>query len=195
LKHHFSEKDPDMKKLTNNNDTRNVAMLGHLAGMLDYSLARYLLNARPWARRPYLLLSAVARRLASEHEHYAGEIVRLLHARRHNVNSHTYPIEFTYYNDLSLEHLAPRLLDHQNRLINFANALSTELSGDYEVKRILKKLLASLRKYGSLLQELLSPHRLAPPMSHDDTAVIKTAGRAPDRAGRNARSMDSMIAA
>ena len=184
-----------MKKLTNNYDTRNVAMLGHLAGMLDYSLARYLLNARPWVRRPYLLLGAVARRLATEHEHYAGEVVRLLHARGHNVNSHTYPMEFTYYNDLSLEHLAPRLLDHQHRLINFADAVSTELSGDYEVKRILKKLLASLRKYGSLLQELLSPHRLAPRTSDDDTAVIKTAGRAPDRAGRNARSMDSLTAA
>jgi hypothetical protein len=195
LKHHFSEKDPDMKKLTNNNDTRNVAMLGHLAGMLDYSLARYLLNARPWVRRPYLLLGAVARRLATEHEHYAGEVVRLLHARGHNVNSHTYPMEFTYYNDLSLEHLAPRLLDHQHRLINFADAVSTELSGDYEVKRILKKLLASLRKYGSLLQELLSPHRLAPPTSNDDTAVIKTAGRASDRAVRNARSMESQTAA
>jgi hypothetical protein len=104
-------------------------------------------------------------------------------------------MEFTYYNDLSLEHLAPRLLDHQHRLINFTDAVSTELSGDYEVKRILKKLLTSLRKYGSLLQELLSPHRLAPPISDDDTAVIKTAGGASDRAGRNARSMESQTAA
>src|SRR4029079_11702215 len=171
-------------------------MLTHLSEMLDCSLARYLVNARPWVRRPYLLLGAVARRLATEHEHYAGEVVRLLHARGHNVNSHTYPMEFTYYNDLSLEHLAPRLLDHQHRLINFADAVSTEVSGDYEVKRILNKLLASLRRYGSLLQELLSPHRLAPPGSDDDTAVIKSADRAFDRAvGRNARSMESQTAA
>jgi len=185
-----------MKKLTNNKDARNLAMLSQLAGMLDYSLARYLLNARPWVRRPYLLLGAIARRLAIEHEHYAGEIVRLLHARSHNVNSHTYPMEFTYYNHLSLEYLAPRLLDHQHRLITFANAASTELSGDYEVERILKKLLASLRKYGSLLQELLSPHRLAPPTSGEDRAAGKTSGRAPDLAdGRDARSMESQTAA
>ena len=150
-----------MTKLTNNKDTRNLAMLSQLTGMLDRSLARYLVNARPWRRRPYLLLGAIARRLAIEHEHYAGELIRLLHARGHNVNSHTYPMEFTYYNNLSLEHLAPRLLDHQHRLINFADAVSTELSDDYEVKRILKKLLASLRRYESLLQKLLSPHRLA----------------------------------
>ena len=185
-----------MKKLNNNYDTGNVAVLSQLAGMLDCSLARYLVNARPWVRRPYLLLGAVARRVAVEHEHYAGEMVRLLHARGHNLTSHTYPMEFTYYNDLSLEHLAPRLLDHQHRLISFADAVSTELSGDYEVTRILKKLLASLRKYGSLLQELLSPHRLAPPQSYDDRAVGKTAGRAIDRAERRtARSMESQTAA
>jgi hypothetical protein len=195
LKYHFSEKDPDMKKLANDNNTRNVAMLSRLAGMLDCSLAGYLLNARPWVRRPHLLLGAVARRLATEHEYYAGEIVRLLHARGHNVNSHTYPMEFTYYNDLSLEHLAPRLLDHQRRLINFTDALSTELSGDYEAKRILKKLLASLRKYGSLLQELLSPQRLAARTSEDDTAVINAVARAPDRTGRKTRSRGSLTAA
>src|SRR6476659_9889371 len=131
----FFERDSTMKKLTNKYDARHVAMLSQLAGLLDCSLARYLVNARPWVRRPYLLLGAVARRLATEHEHYAGEVVRLLHARGHNVNSHTYPMEFTYYNNLSLEHLAPRLLDDQHRLINFADAVSTELSGDYEVKR------------------------------------------------------------
>jgi hypothetical protein len=156
-----------MKKLTNSIDARNLEMLSQLAGMLDYSLARYLLNARPWVRRPYLLLGAIARRLAIEHEHYAGEIVRLLHARSHNVHSHAYPMEFTYYNDLSLEYLAPRLLEHQHRLINFANAASKGLKGDYEVQHILGKLFTSLRKYGSLLEELLAPHRLAPPKSSD----------------------------
>jgi hypothetical protein len=61
-------------------------------------------------------------------------------------------MEFTYYNDLSLEFLAPRLLDHQRRLINFANAASEELKGDYEARRILGNLLASLRTYGALVR-------------------------------------------
>ena len=106
------------------------------------------MNARPWRRRPYLLLGAIARRLAIEHEHYAGEIIRLLHARGHNVNSHTYPMEFTYYNNLSLEYLAPRLLDHQHRLINFANAASKGLKGDYEVRaspRKVARIVAQIR--------------------------------------------------
>jgi hypothetical protein len=142
-------------------------MLSQLAGLLDCSLARYLSNARPWCRRPYLLLGALVRRLAFEHEQYTGEIARLLHARRHTVNSHTFPMEFTYYNDLSLEFLAPRLLDHQRRLIKFANAASEELTGDYEAQRLIANLRASLRQYGALLEELLAPHRLAPAPSHE----------------------------
>jgi hypothetical protein len=105
-------------------------------------------------------------------------------------------MEFTYYNDLSLEHLAPRLLDHQHRLISLANAVSRELRGDYEVQRILRKLLASLRKYGSLLEELLAPHRLSLPKSGEDTQAVKMAGRIPLRVeGRNTRSIKSQTAA
>jgi hypothetical protein len=150
-----------MTKLKNNLDLRHAAMLNNLFELLDRSLARYLINARPWSRRPYLLLGAIARRLATEHEYYAGELARLLHHRGENVKSHTYPMEFTYYNYLSLEHLAPRLLDHQNRLIDEAHAALDELPDDYEARRVIGKLVRSLRKYGSLLAELLAPHRLA----------------------------------
>jgi hypothetical protein len=185
-----------MKKPTGNNNTRKFAMLSQLVGLLDRSLASYLLSSRPWARRPYLLLGAVARRLAVEHEHYAGEIARLLHGRGQDLNSHTFPMEFTYYNDLSLEHLAPRLLDHQHRLISFANAVSRELRGDYEVQRILRKLLASLRKYGSLLEELLAPHRFSLPKSGEDSQAAKTARGISLRVeARNARSIESQTAA
>jgi hypothetical protein len=94
-----------------------LAMLGELASMLDCSLSRYLSNARPWCRRPYLLVGAVTRRLAHEHERYARSLVRLLHVRRYRVGAYTFPIECTYYNDLSLEWLAPRVLDDQKRLV------------------------------------------------------------------------------
>jgi hypothetical protein len=185
-----------MKKLTNNKPVRSLAMLTQLAGLLDCSLARYLSNVRPWCRRPYLLLGALVRRLAFEHEHYAGEIVRLLHARRHTMNSHTFPMEFTYYNDLSLEFLAPRLLDHQHRLITFANAVSEELKGDYEAQRLLGNLLASLRKYGALLEELLAPHRLAPATSHEVMPAAEIAGHSAIQATQEkVRAFESQTAA
>lgn len=184
-----------MKKTMNMRDLRSVAVLNELFGLLDCSLARYLVNARPWCRRPYLLLGAIARRLAVEHEYYAGEVARLLHRRKENVNSNTYPMEFTYYNDLSLEYLAPRLLDHQNHLIDVANAASDTLSDDREARRITGKLVKSLRKYGSLLAELLDPHRLAP-LAEKPRPAAKTADRAPTTtATRNGWHTESQAAA
>lgn len=168
-----------MKRCTNIGDSRKLVILSQLAGMLDRSLARYLLDARPWSRRPYLLLGAVAKRLADEHGCYAGKIVRLLHARGHNVPNDTYPMEFTYYNDLSLDYLAPRLLEHQRCLIGFAYTASSELVADSEVRRLLEKLLISLRKYGALLDELLASHQPAPPSSGYNNRPAATSGRGP----------------
>jgi hypothetical protein len=110
--------------------------------------------------------------LAREHERFAGAILRLLHARSHHVNAWTFPMEFTYYNDLSLEYLAPKVLDEQLRLIATAKSAAGSLSGggDHEAQRLVEKLLASLREYTSILQELLAPHRLAPlSLSSDGT--------------------------
>jgi hypothetical protein len=165
---------------------RNLAILSQLAGMLDCSLARYLSNARPWCRQPYVLLGAVTRRLAHEQERYAGAIVQLLHARGHNVNSHTFPLEFTYYNDLSLEYLAPKVLDDQRRLIALAKAVVSELAGehDYEAQRVIEELLASLREYAAILEELLAPHRIAPSIPREWVAADKIPSGSLQRAKR-----------
>jgi starvation-inducible DNA-binding protein len=50
----------------------SVAILNRFVRKLDCSLARYLSYARPWARRPYILLDALARRLSREHEPFAA---------------------------------------------------------------------------------------------------------------------------
>jgi hypothetical protein len=177
------EEEYDMKKLINTRAPQSKAILNELFCLLDCSLARYLANARPWCRRPYLLLGAVARGLAIEHEHYAGAIARLLHERREDVNCRAYPMEFTYYNDLSLEYLAPRLLEHQSRLIDIASAASEKLSDDYEARHIAEKLVKSLRKYAVLLAELLAPQRLAPV-----TEKRRLPGAAATRSGSPAES-------
>src|SRR6476661_2513545 len=95
----------------------SVEVLNRLHALLDCSLARYLSYARPWARRRYLLLDAVARRMSYEHEIFARRIARLIYDRRGTLQSRVFPMDFTAYNDLSLEFLAPRLLEHQRALV------------------------------------------------------------------------------
>jgi hypothetical protein len=185
-----------MKKSRHDN-VLNLTILIQLAGMLDCSLARYLSNARPWCRHPYLLLGAVTRRLAHEHERFAGAIVGLLHARGHNVNSRTFPMEFTYYNDLSLEFLAPKVLDDLRRMIALAKAIAGELAqdGDYEAQRLIEDLLASLREYAAILEELLAPHRLAPPTPRERAAADNSPSALQRVAHSNALATETQTAA
>lgn len=150
------------------NPVRSVKVLNRLLSMLDCSLARYLSHARPWARRPYMLLDALARRLSYEHEVFAEKFAQLIAARRGTVDSCAFPMDFTYYNDLSLEYLAPKLLKHQRALIDLAEECAAELAHDPEANRLAKKLIASLRQYAGLLEELLVPHRRSAPLVEED---------------------------
>jgi hypothetical protein len=170
------------------NPERSVKVLNRLFAKLDCSLARYLSHARPWARRPYMLLDALARRLNYEHEASAGEIARLIAARRGAVDSCVFPVDFTYYNDLSLEFLGPKLLEHERALIGLAQECVEELAHDPEANRLVKKLIASLRRYAGLLEELLAPHRLSAPVIEEERAMslyrAATASTLSKRGGR-----------
>jgi hypothetical protein len=76
-------------------------------------------------------------------------------------------MDFTSYNDLSLEFLAPRLLEHQRALVVTAEETAKQLDVDPEARRVVNKIVASLRRYAELLQELLSPNRVALPPTND----------------------------
>jgi hypothetical protein len=146
-------------------NVHNQQVLLQLYGMLHCSLARYLASARPWSRRSYSLLMAVSRKLASEHQHFADEIARNLESRRQMTSSSIFPVEFTYYNDVAVEHLAPVLLQHQRHLIGAATTALGLLGLDREMRQVLTKLVASLRKYADILEELLM--RSSEKQSHD----------------------------
>jgi hypothetical protein len=95
-------------------------------------------------------------------------------------------MEFTYYNDLSLEYLAPKVLDDQRRLIELAKAVVSELAGadDNEAQRLIEELVASLREYAAVLEELLAPHRIAPAIPRERVAADKVPSGSLQRAKR-----------
>ena len=95
----------------------SVEVLNRLLALLDCSLARICRLPGHGCDGAYLLLDAVARRMSYEHEIFARRIARLISDRRGMVQSCVFPMGFTSYNDLSLEFLAPRLLEHQRALV------------------------------------------------------------------------------
>jgi hypothetical protein len=163
---------------TNINHKNSVAILNELFARLDCSMARYLSCARPWVRRPNMLLDALVRRMSYEHEILASNIARLIHDRCGAVRSCVFPMGFTSYNDLSLEYLAPRLLDHERALIASAEEYAERLKGDPEARRVVGKIVASLRRYATVLAELLAPIRVAPPAATEEDGASSLRGTA-----------------
>ena len=141
-----------------------MAILNRLVEMLDCSLARYLSYARPWARRPYMLLDALARRLSYEHESFARKYCA---ANCCAIGAQSLRACFRWTlrptTTCRLEYLAPRLLEHQQALVASAQRCAGELAHDPEARRLVNKLEASLREYAGLLGELLAltPNRIA----------------------------------
>jgi hypothetical protein len=153
---------------SNSTTADSFAILNSLFGMLNCSLARYLSYARPKVRRRYVLVDAVTRRLSREHDSFAAQIAQLIDTRRGIVRSCVFPLEFTHYNDLALEYLAPRLLEQQHLLIASAEECVNELSHDTEAQELVNLLVSSLRQYAALLLELLSQHGLVATHSSKD---------------------------
>jgi hypothetical protein len=118
-----------------------------------------------------MLLDALVRRMSYEHEIFASNIARLIHDRRGSVRSCVFPMDFTSYNDLSLEYLAPRLLDHERALIASAEEYAERLKEDPEARRVVGKIVASLRRYAAVLDELLTPTLVAPPAAANEEDI------------------------
>jgi hypothetical protein len=161
----------------NINNENSVAILNELFARLDCSMARYLSYARPWVQRPNTLLDALVGRMSYEYEIFTRKIARLIYDRRGAVRSCVFPMGFTSYNDLSLEYLAPRLLEQERALIVSAEEYGERLNEDREAEHVVGRIVASLRRYAVLLADLLAPARVAPPTAADEDGVRR--GKAP----------------
>jgi hypothetical protein len=142
-----------------------------------------------------LLLDAVARRLSYEHEIFAGNLARLIYDRRGAVHSCVFPMEYTSYNDVSLEYLAPRLLEQQHALTAAAEHAAEQLDDDPDARRVVSRIATSLQRYAALLAELLAPYRAAPPLpSEGDTTSLHNRPPSPVRSKRS-EQLESQTAA
>jgi hypothetical protein len=142
-------------------------------------MARYLSYGRPWVKRPNALLDALVRRMSYEHEIFARKIARLIYDRRGAVRSCVFPMAFASYNDLSLEYLAPKLLDEERTLIVSAEEYAERLNDDAEAARGVGKIVASLGRFAGLLADLLAPARVAPKATAEEECVSSLRGKVP----------------
>lgn len=113
----------------------------------QYSLANYLLYAPPWVPPGRERAWEEVRRIAEAQLANAVRIGRLLVRRHGYAEPGLFPVEFTQDNDVSLDYLVPRLVEHQQSLVADIERALGELGRDEEARRMVQTVLDGERKH------------------------------------------------
>lgn len=132
-------------------------VLNRLLAVFQYSLASYLHYARPWTQPGNARLLEVVRQITADHAAHARRIGGLILKRRGKIERSLFPTRFTAYNDLSLDYLARRLVEHERELIEEITRSVACLGDDPEAKQLVEAIFASEKQHLRTLTELVSP--------------------------------------
>jgi hypothetical protein len=133
--------------------------LNRLLAITRYSLASYLTHAPAWTCRGEEALLEAARGVAAGQQAGALRIGRLLVRRHGHAESGRFPMRFAEYNDLALDYLAQRLLEHERGMIDEIGHCAEQLAGDPEAEGLAEEVLTEEKHHLGLLTRLALPGR------------------------------------
>jgi hypothetical protein len=137
--------------------------LNHVLNLQRFSLANYLRFARPWTQEPDHLLLTVVFGIAQAQQENATRIGELLIQRHASVRPGTFPISFTGLNDLSVRHVAPRVVEDLQRTIHDLGWCVEALPDDEAARRIVQAILRDEERHLQILRdELHHAQQIAP---------------------------------
>jgi hypothetical protein len=146
-----------------NNQDREISCpesqvaLNRLLEIEQFSLANYLLNARPWTHPGDEPLLDTVRRIAEDQRNQAIRIGQLLVDRNGYIERNQFPMEFVDYNDLALDYLMQRVIEDQQQLINEVAAGREQLADDPEARQLADEILANEKQHLEMLTRVTIP--------------------------------------
>jgi hypothetical protein len=145
-----------MNEIRTETHPESKPVLNRLLALEQYSLANYLLYAPPWVPPGREHAWEQVRRIAEGQRANALQLGRLLVRRYGYAASGLFPVEFTRYNDLSLEYLVPRLIEYQGGLIDEIARCAWPLAQDEEARQLVERVLEVEKKHLDMLLGLVS---------------------------------------
>ena len=140
-----------------NNDPRSIEILNQILQIEEYSLANYLMDARPWMRDGDEPLAATIARLYEDRLESAKKISHLIVDRDGYIQPGSYPLDYTGLNDVSLDYLYPLLVDQQERIVARLEELTEQLRNDPEAYALAQEILGNERGHLENLREISQP--------------------------------------
>jgi hypothetical protein len=123
--------------------SRSRRVLQRLMAIEEYSLANYVLQSSVWTRPEDNPLLRAIHRIARKQQAQAARVGRLLARRYGFVESGQFPLHFTALNDLSLDYVAQKLIEHQRSMIDEIESCDHQLQDDPEARHLTEEILAS----------------------------------------------------
>jgi hypothetical protein len=137
-------------------DAAALKVLNRLLILFQYSLASYLRYADPWTQSGKVRLLELVRQLTADHQAYVVRIGQLILKRRGTIERGQFSMRFTAYNDLALDYLAQRLVEHERELIDEIGRCVAALDHDLEARQLAEDILARETQHFQTLTKLVS---------------------------------------
>ena len=142
--------------------TQVIEILNRLLADQCFSLVDYLDDARAWTHHGNEGLQKALHEIVEHHEHYAQRLAEAIAQRDGLINSSTFPMSFTSLNDLALDYLLGRLIEHQRRNIQIHERCVTELREDLQAQDLASEVLGGERAQLETLMDFLPEAETAP---------------------------------
>jgi hypothetical protein len=131
------------------------SILSHVLNLQRFSLANYLRFARPWTQEPDHLLLTVVFGIAQAQQENATRVGELLVERHASVQPGTFPMRFTGLNDLSVRHVAPRVVEDLEWIIHELRFCAEALRDDEAARKIVQPILRDEERHLRILRDEL----------------------------------------
>jgi hypothetical protein len=137
-------------------DSRTHLLLQDIVRRESRSLLQYVSESFPWTTRDEVAALAKLQALIKEEREAASALGRfLLKKRLTPPYLGAYPMGFTTINYVSLEHLMPRLIEHQTAQIRRLESDRQQVT-DADARGLLDNLLAMKERHLTVLEEMAS---------------------------------------
>lgn len=124
-----------------------LPVLNRLLVLHSRSLARYLMDARPWTGRSQASALETIRHIAIDHQATADQIGRRIIEANGTVSHGEYPVRFTGWHDLSLDFLVRHLTAAQRALIDQIEICAKGLISDPSAHALAEQSLGAAKAH------------------------------------------------
>ncbi len=139
-------------------DARGYALLQDIVQRENRSLLQYVRESYPWISSEEHEALAKIQEMIEEEGQGAGDLIRLLQRRKlPPPYLGSYPMGFTNFSFVSLDHMLPLLAANERQGIDQLQR-DIESVSDAEARELLHKILAKKRRHLEVIQSLIPAH-------------------------------------